>query len=952
MNEEEIKNKIIVPFLNTIGIKEDELSYETSFKILLGRTKVNNEEINLKGRLDILVKYNLNNLFIFELKAEDVNITEDVIKQGLSYARLLEDIPPYTIISNGKDTKIFNSITGGEEAHIDKEKRIQISESIMLRMNALKNIITYSQENIKVFIEKFNERELARLKNNKYIREIVVEREKPIELFENFLVDQNKIFFVYGDSGSGKTNLLCDLYYKFNEECLILFYNSSFISESIVNKIKDDFNFGFSEQYEIRTIFERLNQIASEKNKKIIIFIDALDELKIEEPVIKIDELINSINEFDNIKLCVSCKTTFKESISNLNGINSVFEMTKKVSLKLDKFNEIEKIKILNNYSKYYNVTVDLEAIERLKSINNGILFRIIFESYREKEINKNTSIDGFSIIESYINSICEYNRWNILEFKDTLKSVAEIYMEAKEGEHGFYLDIDELDVYNKLSNKKISLQDLYDKYILEKNEIYGKYNSIEFYYKPILYYCVCILCERIHTKKGQELYDTLSKLNKNRRLMEALSWYGENVSNNEQLGTFIDFKKDEALKFLLDIRKLINENYSVINDKFECNIDINKVGICVIGNHKIYGGISYCFFIKSDDESDVIYLDHCPQFGELNTGNSLSINSTVSKLSAVKYVNEKIIKIIKNMDLDESNCKYMTQEKIILLSLSYNEKFNFKKISNNRMFLMNDTNAYPLKIDIILNLIEQNIYNEYVFFKKNKALEESVMFDEYKENLINGNKETPIIATLFNKNIYNIIKILKQYKEKYGNEILSLPYIVRHNDKMIDDSMCISERQFSGMDENDIKIFFEDLVIMVLGEYINLVETNFYNDLEKLNTYINLKKGVDIKIYFCKNKKKECILRSNSIYYKVFLNNKSVINVTCEVIEEEFDSKSFFIKEDMRIMSGSTALIDIYGIGNDFSDSMINSNIQYSLLRKNVYKIILGEYKNIIAET
>ena len=34
MNEEEIKNKIIVPFLNTIGIKEDELSYETSFKIL------------------------------------------------------------------------------------------------------------------------------------------------------------------------------------------------------------------------------------------------------------------------------------------------------------------------------------------------------------------------------------------------------------------------------------------------------------------------------------------------------------------------------------------------------------------------------------------------------------------------------------------------------------------------------------------------------------------------------------------------------------------------------------------------------------------------------------------------------------------------------------------------------------------------------------------------------
>lgn len=37
MNEEEVKNKIIIPFLNSIGFDSEQLSFEESFNLCLGR---------------------------------------------------------------------------------------------------------------------------------------------------------------------------------------------------------------------------------------------------------------------------------------------------------------------------------------------------------------------------------------------------------------------------------------------------------------------------------------------------------------------------------------------------------------------------------------------------------------------------------------------------------------------------------------------------------------------------------------------------------------------------------------------------------------------------------------------------------------------------------------------------------------------------------------------------
>jgi len=82
----------------------------------LGRTTVevgsNKPRSDIGGRLDVLVK-NIQgeNLFIVELKGSNQKLTDDDTKQGISYARLLEQIAPFVVISNGHESKIFDTIT-------------------------------------------------------------------------------------------------------------------------------------------------------------------------------------------------------------------------------------------------------------------------------------------------------------------------------------------------------------------------------------------------------------------------------------------------------------------------------------------------------------------------------------------------------------------------------------------------------------------------------------------------------------------------------------------------------------------------------------------------------------------------------------------------------------------------------------------------------------------------
>lgn len=63
MNEEEIRGKLLLPYLYDLGFDPSEISLEASFSIKFGKSKR-----IIHGRSDILCKRNGKNLFIIELK--------------------------------------------------------------------------------------------------------------------------------------------------------------------------------------------------------------------------------------------------------------------------------------------------------------------------------------------------------------------------------------------------------------------------------------------------------------------------------------------------------------------------------------------------------------------------------------------------------------------------------------------------------------------------------------------------------------------------------------------------------------------------------------------------------------------------------------------------------------------------------------------------------------------
>lgn len=145
LNEEEIRGKLLLPYLIDLGFDTSEISLEKSFSIRLGKSLH-----NINGRSDILCKRNGKNLFIIELKNDSISITQEDIKQGISYARLLTDIAPFTIITNGKTTKIFDSISSKEltGTNISKQSSFWQNEctlstdlDLAIRYEALKKFV-------------------------------------------------------------------------------------------------------------------------------------------------------------------------------------------------------------------------------------------------------------------------------------------------------------------------------------------------------------------------------------------------------------------------------------------------------------------------------------------------------------------------------------------------------------------------------------------------------------------------------------------------------------------------------------------------------------------------------------------------------------------------------------------------------------------------------------------
>jgi len=437
MTEEDLRTKIIYEWLRDLEFKNDQIHLEYSFKINLGKYtyKVNsssesNQEVAYP-RTDILVKDNQNkNLLIIEVKKPDHKLKDNDKDQAISYARLLPQIAPFTILTNGLETIIYDSITGEalEEQYISnlhtyiKNDFKAMQPDFNFYNNALETFIGLSKENLLRFCKLQVEESMGLLKSDdifsgkKYIPSLYIKREKEEkELRELIQNEENNLIFVTGSPQHGKTSFIC----KFVEDLLqegqfCLFYPAINIQNSLLDEIESDFNWILSENSSIhRMMTQKIQNILESQNSKLFIFLDGLNETGL--------EFISKLNkEFSRLK---NLNITFILSFTNITArrlfideVNNVTELANHLSLSIKHIEalEIDSKNIMKNIINIppYNNHEAIEAFDRYatvynveaktkKTVYDPFLLRIIMHYYKDDIFYGN--IDEVELLRLYI---------------------------------------------------------------------------------------------------------------------------------------------------------------------------------------------------------------------------------------------------------------------------------------------------------------------------------------------------------------------------------------------------------------------------------------------------------------------------------------------------------------------------------------------------------------------
>ena len=592
MNEEEIRGKLLLPFLNDLGFDPSEISLEKSFSIRLGKSKH-----TINGRSDILCKRNGKNLFIIELKNDSISIDQEDIEQGLSYARLLNgNIAPFTIITNGKTTRIFDSISREEltgtkiskqSSYWQNDCTLSTDIDLRIRYEALKNFISFSPENVKRFCEDQVRDRMGPIIGNinnpyaKFVKEFFVQRQSVQEAFDNFINSEASMFGIVGSAGVGKTNVMCSLALQKLEDEFVFFYNAAIINKSPLEHIAQDLNGVFSSKSESDNILKKLSALGELLNKTVLIFIDAIDESVDPNLMLELSEIALAVRNSKRVKICISCKSNIWNNILKKNDTPThLFEELSKFhhaisslnncpGFLLEDFTDDEMNSIIPLYKETFGFKGQISK-SLLKELKNGFFLRIFSEVYSYKEIPQN--INDKELIRKYIKQSLAKTSIGFELGVRILSKIGKIFMDHKYSSWAAFKD-DGIEVESLLEKLEFSLEetipeDLFARNILIKSNKEDSYN-ISFYYSKIRDYIICFHSYKLDKLSDNEFYNSLEKFYENHIGESAISFYIENASDSHKR-TLIKFKRDKFLNYVISYDCYLEQHFKKFKEKFD----------------------------------------------------------------------------------------------------------------------------------------------------------------------------------------------------------------------------------------------------------------------------------------------------------------------------------------------------------------------------------------------
>ncbi|XWW45656.1 type I restriction enzyme HsdR N-terminal domain-containing protein [Fibrella sp. USSR17] len=601
MNEEDVRGKLLLPFLNDLGFDRSEISLEKSFSIRLGKS----QQV-VQGRSDILCKRNGKNLFIIELKKDSISIEQKDIDQGISYARLLLDnIAPFTIITNGKLTRIFDSISREEltgkkiseySSYWKNDFTLSTDVDLRIRYEALKNFVSFSPDNLKIFCETQVRDRMGPIIGDttdpyaKFVKELYIQRQELQSQFDDFINSESSVFGIVGAAGVGKTSAICSIALQKLESEFVFFYNAAIINRSPLDHIAQDLNGVFSSKTESDTVLKKLDDIGRFLDKNVLIFIDAIDESVDPNLSLELSEIALIVRSLRRVKICVSCKINIWSSILKRNNTPThLFEEIQKThtlisdtegcsGYLLDNFNSNEILNIIPLYKDIFGFTGQMSE-QLINSLRNGFFLRIFSEVYSGREVPY--EIKDKDLIARYIKESLDKTSLGVQVGLRILSKIGKILINRKFTDRAAYKD-EGLEVGSVLDELEFSMEEtipeaLFARNILIRSNSEDSHN-ISFYYSKVRDYIICFHSFKLDKLSNDDFYDLLEKFYENYIGQSSIDFYIENASANHK-SILVKFKNDKSFNYVSKYDLYLETNFKNIKEKFNPNTN-GSIGI------------------------------------------------------------------------------------------------------------------------------------------------------------------------------------------------------------------------------------------------------------------------------------------------------------------------------------------------------------------------------------
>jgi hypothetical protein len=728
MNEEQIKISYVVPWLIRAGVNTDELTYETSFSLKIGRNDVivggenRRHKDSVGARLDILLKRAGRNLLIIETKAENLVLTDDDRDQAISYARLVHPIAPYALVTNGREFRLFDSVSREEiEPGSMKVGQFEITLPSDLIAEAQRLFLASSPENLLAFCRAQSQQALSHLVGDpqhlekKYVRELHIVRDAVATSLKEFLSSSTPGLIFTGPSGWGKS---CDLCWAADlllaEDRPVLFFNGSLLERDIVHAVAAEFSWSFESQANESAILKRLAQLKS--SIPLTIIVDAIDEWNYEQRVQHLTHLLSAACA-SNIKIIASCKSSTLDEFLRVRGLRTPIDSLS-VRLEVPAFSEREFYCALEQYRSVYEFQGGFETSVLDEARHNPFLLRVLFDVARTNEVDHIT-FSSSQFFEQYYRSTVE-RTGDARKASLVLLSLAELLWEKNVD----WISENELKAHLGLGRTDEIFLELFHFEILQRNRINGV-ETIGFYFQQLRDYIIAFISKCFAHLSPSEFAGALGEGLLSGPRADVITLYYR-LASSEHQRVLDSAVYDNAVSYLETYLSVLHQDFANIKTKFPPftsgrvgfigELDLAQKRLQMYGFRPIEGEDSLIHFVPiqrelgaGEEHSNLIYLDGADRLHATSSACGLAENINITR----EVINGEVLPQVRQLiicgELDESDCVAMSLEELTQLI-----------IRNSGIFpsLLNPartTLKYPITFEKVIRcLLEEKLRREH----------------------------------------------------------------------------------------------------------------------------------------------------------------------------------------------------------------------------------------------